>query len=47
MRFLAKFSNAITIYYKTIYADDANEAMRQAMRWKRKGFVVASVVQQL
>lgn len=47
MRFLIKFSNAVSTYYKTVYADDVNEAMRQADKWRRRGFVVASVVQQL
>jgi hypothetical protein len=33
-------------YYRTVYADTLNEAIRLANRYARKGFIMAGVTQQ-
>lgn len=47
MKFLARYicQYAAGEYFRTIYADNINEAMRLADRFARKGFITASFVQ--
>lgn len=45
--FTARYYNRSTgaEYYRTVWGDTINEAMRAADRYARKGFIVASVSQ--
>lgn len=48
MRFLARYMHRRherSEYWRTIYADTLNEAIKQAERYTRKGFIMAGVTQ--
>lgn len=43
--YIAKYFNRETgaEYYRTIYADSINEAIKTADRWARKGFIARNI----
>jgi hypothetical protein len=51
MRFLAQYINRkaddVIPYYRTVFGDDINEALRIAERYTRKGYIMARLTQQI
>lgn len=52
MKFIAEYlnqkgsaSDLPSEYYKTVWADELNEATKQAEKWQRKGYILSTVKQ--
>lgn len=43
MTFICKYTGHNQVYYRTVYADNHNDATKRAERYAKKGFMLAKV----